>query len=83
MKQEKKNTKENERENKRKTCSSNQQINIHYEKSYLLKSHYLITKAPKQIIYNHTTIKAWKYIQLINKMSHQKIKKLYYNCNLV
>ncbi len=68
---------------KHETCSSNLQINIHYEKPYPLESHCLIIKAPKQLIYNYTTIKAWKWMQLINKMSHQKIKKLYYSCNLV
>jgi hypothetical protein len=57
--------------------------NIHYEKSCILESHYLATNAPKQSICNYTIIRAWKYEQLINKMSHQKIKELYYGCNLV
>ncbi len=58
-------------------------LDMHYEKSCLLEPHCLTTKAPKQLIYNYTTIRAWKYEQLINKMSHQKINKLYYTSNLV
>jgi hypothetical protein len=56
---------------------------MHYEKSCLLESHYLTTKVPKQLIHKYITIKAWKYEQLINKMSHHKINKLYYSCNVV
>jgi len=52
---------------------------IHFEKSCLVEPHYLATKVPKQLIYNYTIIKAWKYKQLINKMPHQKIK----NCIIV
>jgi hypothetical protein len=55
----------------------------HYEKSSPSKPHYPIIRAPKELIYNYTTIKAWKYEQLIIKMSHQKITKLYYNYNLI
>jgi hypothetical protein len=79
----KESTKEDERENKHKICYSNLQINIHYERSYSLESHCLIPKAPNQLIYNYIIIRTWKYMQLINKMSDQKIKKLYYNYNLV
>jgi hypothetical protein len=39
-----------------------------YAKPCLSKPHCLATKAPKQLIYNYTTTKAWKYEQLINKM---------------
>jgi hypothetical protein len=41
-----------------------------YEKSCSLKPHYLTIRAPKQLIYNYTTSRAWKYEQLINKMPH-------------
>jgi len=57
--------------------------NRHYEKSYLLESHYLATNASKQSKCNYIVTRAWKYKQLINKMPHQKIKELYYGCNLV
>jgi hypothetical protein len=50
-------------------------LDMHYEKSCLLEPHCLTTKAPKQLIYNYTTIRAWKYEKLINK--------LYYTSNLV
>jgi hypothetical protein len=43
----------------------------------------LYNRVSKQLIYNYTTIRAWKYEQLINKMICQKIKELYYNCNLI
>jgi hypothetical protein len=43
---------------------------LHYEKSYLPKPHCLAIKAWKQLIYNYITTRAWKYGQLINKMSH-------------
>jgi len=56
---------------------------IDYEKSCLLKPYYLVTKAPKQVIYNYTTTKVWKYGQLINKIPCQKIKELYCSCNLI
>jgi hypothetical protein len=56
---------------------------LHYEKSSLPKPHYHVVKTPKQLIYNYTTIRAWKYMQLINEMPCQKIKELYNNCNLV
>ncbi len=55
----------------------------HYEKSCPSKPHYLVIRAPKELIYNYTIIKTWKYEQLIIKMSHQKITKLYYSYNLV
>ncbi len=55
----------------------------YYEKFYPLKSHYLATRAPKQWLYNYIIIKTWKYGHLINKTPHQKIKELYYNCNLM
>ncbi len=58
-------------------------LDMHYEKSCLLEPHCLTIKAPKQLIYNYITIRAWKYEQLINRMSHQKINKLYYTYNLV
>jgi hypothetical protein len=41
------------------------------------------TRSQKELIYNYITIKTWNYEQLINKMSHQKIKELYCNCNLI
>ncbi len=55
----------------------------HYEKVCLLEPHCLATITPKQLVYKYTTTITWKYGQLINRMSHQKIKELYYNCNLV
>jgi hypothetical protein len=33
-------------------------------------------ETPKQLIYNYTTTRTWKYMQLINEMSFQKIKEL-------
>jgi len=42
--------------------------NVHYK--------HPTTRAPKQLIYNYITTKTWKYVQLINKMSHYKIKEL-------
>jgi hypothetical protein len=33
----------------------------HYEKSCPPKPHYHAIKTPKQIIYNYTTTKTWKY----------------------
>jgi hypothetical protein len=44
---------------------------------------YFSTKAPKQIIYNYAIIIPWKFGELLNKMSHYKIKGLHYNCKLV
>ncbi len=41
-----------------------------YKKSYSLESLCLATRAPKEVIYNYTTTKTWKYGQLINKMAH-------------
>jgi hypothetical protein len=41
-------------------------------RNYPLKSHYLATRAPKQLIYNYIRIKTWKYGHLINKMPRQK-----------
>jgi hypothetical protein len=46
----------------------------------MLEPHHFATKAPNQLIYNYITTRAWKYGQLINKMSHQKIKKMHYSC---
>jgi hypothetical protein len=54
----------------------------HYEKSFSSKPHYPTTKAPKQLIYNYSTTRAWKYGQLINKIPHKKIKELFNSCNL-
>ncbi len=59
------------------------QFNGNYENSRPLKAHYPVTKGPKQLIYNYIIIRAWKYKQLINKMSCQKIKELYYSLNVV
>jgi hypothetical protein len=56
---------------------------LHYEKYCLPKPRCHVVKTPKQLIYNYTTIKAWKYKQLINEMPCQKIRGLYCNCNLV
>jgi hypothetical protein len=42
-----------------------------------------MTKFPKQLIYNYTTTRAWKYGQLINIMPCYKIMELYYSYNLV
>jgi hypothetical protein len=55
----------------------------YYEESYMLKPHCPATKTLKQLIYNYNTTRAWKYRQLIDKMSSQKIKELYCSCNLV
>jgi hypothetical protein len=38
-----------------------------YDKFYPLKSHYLATRAPKQLIYNYIIVKTCKYGHLINK----------------
>jgi hypothetical protein len=40
--------------------------NNHHEKSCPLESHYPTTRAQKELIYNFTKMKAWKYEQ-INK----------------
>jgi hypothetical protein len=53
-------------------------IYMHYEKSFPLKPHYIVTRALKQLIYNYITIRVWKYGKLINKMPFKKIKELYY-----
>jgi len=41
----------------------------------MLEPHDSIIRIPKQTIYNYITMKAWKYNQLINKMSSHKIKE--------
>jgi hypothetical protein len=56
---------------------------IDYKKSCSLEPHYLTTRASKQVIYNYTTTRVWKYGWLINKMSCQKIKELYCSCNFI
>jgi hypothetical protein len=38
--------------------------------------------ASKWLIYNHATIVPWKYEELLNKISCQKIKELYYSCKM-
>jgi hypothetical protein len=48
----------------------------HYEKKSLPKPHCLTIRVPKQLIYNYTTIRAWKYEQLTNKMTCQNIREL-------
>jgi hypothetical protein len=55
----------------------------HYENSCLWESHCFMIRTPKQLIYNYTTTKTWKYGQLKNIMTCQKINKLYYSYNLV
>jgi len=46
---------------------------------FLPQLHYLAIRVPKQLIYNYTTIKAWKYNLLKNKMTCQKLG----SCNVV
>lgn len=55
----------------------------HYEKLCLLEPHCFATITPKQLVYKYTTTRTWKYGQLVNNMSHQKIMELDYNYNLV
>jgi hypothetical protein len=43
----------------------------HYEKSCLFEPHCLVIRVPKQLLYNYTTIKTWKYGQLRSKMPSQ------------
>jgi hypothetical protein len=50
------------------------QATKHYEKSCPLEPHCFTTTISKQLIYNYTTTKAWKYGQSINKMTCKKIK---------
>jgi hypothetical protein len=52
-------------------------IDVHYKKSCPSEPHCFAIRVPKQLIYNYTIIKAWKYRQLINKMPCLKIKELY------
>ncbi len=56
---------------------------MHYEKLCMLQPHCLAIGAPKQLIYNYTTIIQWKYEELIKRMSCEKTKKLYCSCKLV
>jgi hypothetical protein len=55
----------------------------HYEKSCPKQIDFPITKVAKKLIYNYVTIVLWKYGVLINTMSRQKIKELYYSYKLV
>jgi hypothetical protein len=47
----------------------NLQVSHHYENLCLQQLDCLITRAPKQLIYNCITTIPWKYNKLINKMS--------------
>jgi hypothetical protein len=58
-------------------------MSYRYEKLCLRHLDYPITKASKQLIYNCIATIPWKYDKLINKMSCQKIKELYYSFKLV
>jgi hypothetical protein len=56
---------------------------VHYEKSCPQQLDCPIIRAPKQLIYNNVTNLPWKYMDLVNKLSHWKIKELYCSCKLV
>jgi hypothetical protein len=51
-------------------------FNNHYDKSCPLEAHCFATEVPKQLMYNYTTTRAWKYKQLINKMPCQNHREL-------